>query len=422
MKVQHLKINKENVKKYAKKAFKITRNTLIGIVSFATVATTGYAGCVHISLNNITINKESVKEIVKSYGDEPITLIGFNDSQTMNLNFCFWEANAMEYVKNELVNQGATVNFVNTASLKYNKTNHIDKMLTNNLSIEEIKTLNLIGAKTYFTELSSQINFPIDLNFIGPLFADSVKDGDEAMHISTMIKHSSSPIIIYTSGANDLMRALNNNPMSIKKYDENGNINDSYLYSVYKSNQAFVLDNIMKQVEINSKNIYSVNPNSKIYALSLYVPSNITGEDMQPFIEIIDKYNQRLDELCKIYGIHYISTAELAPVYTEKNNFHISEKGHKTLANLLIQEIAYDCLDTQHYNHSQYSNNLNITNQGLNGFANELKDDMQKMSIENYEGLNSNYLNTVYEAIKSEIQSEVDVANKSKEYIKQKKN
>lgn len=177
----------------------------------------------------------------------------------------------MEYVKNELVNQGASVNFVNTASLKYNKTNHIDKMLTNNLSIEEIKTLNLIGAKTYFTELSSQINFPIDLNFIGPLFADSFKDGDEAMHISTMIKHSSSPIIIYTSGANDLMCALNNNPMSIKKYDENGNINDSYLYSVYKSNQAFVLDNIMKQVEINSKNIYSVNPNSKIYALSLYV-------------------------------------------------------------------------------------------------------------------------------------------------------
>lgn len=421
MKKQYLKINKDNVKKYAKKALKITRNTLIGIVSFTTVATTGYASAVHFSLNNISINKDSVKEIVKFYDNEPITLICFNDSQTLNLNFCFWEPNAMEYVQNELVNQGASVNFVNTASLKYNKTNHIDKMLINNLSIEEIKTLNLIGSKTYFTELSSQINFPIDLNFIGPLFADSVKNGDESMHISSMIKNSSHPIIIYSSGANDLMRTLNNNPLSIKKYDKNGNINDSYLYSIYKSNQSFVLDDIMKQVETNFKNIYSVNPNSKIYALSLYVPSNITGEDMQPFIEIINKYNQRLDELCKIYGVHYISTAELAPVYTEKNNFHISEKGHKTLANLLIQEIAHDCLDTQHYNHSQYSNNFNITNNGLNGFANQLNDDMQKIVIENYERLNSNYLNTVYQAIKSEIQSEVDVANKSKEYIKQKK-
>ncbi len=408
-------INKDFLKKCAKKTLKVTRNTLIGIATISAVTIGGYSAYIHNSLKKIEIDQEAVNSIVKKYEDEEITFICLNDSQAININPCFWEPNAIEYIENSLVEQGANVQFINASSLKFNKTNHIDKMLDSNLSYEEIKNLNLLGAKAAFSKISSDFHIPIDCGFIGSVFAEPVKEGDDSLYISSTIQNSNNPIILYTCGGNDLMRALNNNPLSIKKYDKKGNITDNYLYSVYKANQEATLDNILINVENNFKNIYEINPSSQIYALSFYIPNNINGEDMEPFVKIINDYNKRFEELCNKYNVHYISTTDLAKVYIETANFHISEKGHKILANLLINEIAKNDFN---FVEMDYQKNSDIKNKGLSEFANSLNEDIALVPYEDYDELNSTYLYEVQQTIKGEFAEERDLANQAKELTK----
>lgn len=407
-------MNKTFLKKLAKKTLKITKNTLIGIATISTVGVGGYSAYIHNSLSKIEIDQSKVKKIVETYDDE-ITFVCLNDSQAININPCFWEPNAVEYIENAFIKQGANVQFINSSSLKFNKTNHIDKILDNNLSYEEIKNLNLLGAKAAFSKISSDFHIPIDCGFIGSVFVDPVKDGDESLYISSTIQNSNNPIILYTCGANDLMRALNNNPLSIKKYDKDGNIADNYLYSVYKANQNSTLDNIINDVENNFKNIYALNPSCQIYALSLYLPNNVSGEDMQPFVKIINEYNKRFKELCDDYNVHYISTSDLAEVYMETANFHINEQGHKILANLLINEIAKNNLSLIENNCQK---NSIIQSKGLSGFACSLNDEIDLVPCEDYNELNAEYLYEVQKTIKGEFAEERDLSNKAKELTK----
>lgn len=406
--------NKTFLKKMAKKTLIITRNTLIGVATISTVGIGGYSAYIHNSLNKIEIDQNKVKSIVETY-DKEITFVCLNDSQAININPCFWEPNAVEYIEKSFIEQGANVQFINASSLKFNKTNHIDKILDNNLSYEEIKNLNLLGAKAAFSKISSDFHLPIDCGFIGSVFVEPVEEGDESLYISSTIQNSNNPIILYTCGANDLMRALNNNPLSIKKYDKDGNIADNYLYSVYKANQDSTLDNIINDVEINFKKIYSLNPSCQIYALSLYLPNNVTGEDMQPFVKIINDYNKKLKELCDNYNVHYISTSDLAEVYMETANFHINEQGHKKLANLIINEIAKNNLTLLDNNHQK---NSFIQSKGLSGLASSLNDEINLVPYENYDELNAKYLYEVQQTIKDEFAEERDLSNKAKELTK----
>lgn len=413
-------VNGVALKRIAKKTLKVVRNTMIGVVSLAIISAVGlggYSAYMHHVLNKIELDQEKVKDIVDCYNGEKITFVGLNDSQLVNLNVCFWEPNVIEYIEEAFKKEGANVQFIDAASLRFNKTNHIDKILDSNLSYEEIKTLNLLGAQEAFSRVSSDFNLPIDIGFLGSLFVDSIEEKDSSIYISTEIQNSNHPIILYTSGANDLMRALNNNPLSIKKYAKDGSINDSYLYSVYKAKQHSTLDHIMNNIENNFENIYSINPTSQIYALSIYIPNNMTGEDMQPFAQIINNYNQRLEQLCNKWGAYYISTASLASIYMETDNFHINEKGHKNLANLLINQIANTLTPNDIENFNDFKK-TEIKNKGLSEFSNRLNEDIKLVPQENYPEINYSYLKSVCESIQKEISEERDLANNANEKVK----
>ncbi len=412
--MKNIQINYEAVKKCTKKTLKIVRNAFIGTITVAIVAATTYIACVDISLGQIQFDNDEVSEIVSQYNDSPITILCLNDSQGLNLNPCFWLPSFPEYIAETLEKEGASVQFINASSLKFNKTNHIDKMLYENLSYKEIKILNELGAQSALSKVSTDIHSPIDFGFVGSLLADSVKDGDEDIYISTVLQESQNPIILYSSGANDLMRELNNNPLSISKYSDDGTINESYLYSVCKANDSDTLKRIMNQISNNFKNIYTLNPESQIYALSIYVPNSVMDESF--IVEIIDEYNNQLQKICEEYGAHYISTAELAPIYMGNSSFHINEVGHKRLADFIIGEIASDCSS---FDTCKLDNTIDIqrTDEGLNGLSNRLYNDIKSITLENYNSISNSYLMYVQQKVQKEIEGEVEIAKEALQKI-----
>ena len=101
----------------------------------------------------------------------------------------------------------------------------------------------------------------------------------------------------------------------------------------------------------------------------------------------------------------------------ETDNFHINEKGHKNLANLLINQIANTLTPNDIENFNDFKK-TEIKNKGLSEFSNRLNEDIKLVPQENYPEINYSYLKSVCESIQKEISEERDLANNANEKVK----
>ena len=338
-----------------------------------------------LKLNNVDIYFLNRYDIEKHYEDHDINIFIFNDSQGINLNAGFWKDSYPEYLAKSL-----DANVVDCSSLRYNKTSHINYILKNNLSVEEFKKINNEATNVAISKVVSDlgINSQIIQNAIGGLgemaFKQKVNRDDDDKHTSDMLKESYEPIVIYSSGANDLMYLLNCNPMSLKKYDDNLNETDQYKYAMSVIKNGNIIDSVINNIDTNIKNILAINPDSHIYVLSIYKPKFFRDNDYDELIKFIDDYNEALRSLCEKRNIRYIDEEELGNVYNlSSSNFHINEVGHKVLASALVDEISdsLDSEDVNHYFDFKYEDN------GLDGLYKDLVDEVSTItpySSDNY--------------------------------------
>lgn len=378
-----------------KKILKRTGLVLCTIALSGTIAVGSYNAYLNSKLDKIEISKEKIEVIQEYYSsvDQPITIFVMNDSQGLNLNLGFWKNSYPEYLEEEL---GATV--IDASSLRFNKVSHIDMLLDNNLTVAEMKELNNAGAqyalRKYAEDNGYSLFSGLFSNLGGKIFSQSIEDSDSDTHISDLIRTAYEPIIVYSSGANDLMFFANANPNSLKKYDEDGNITNKYLYAASVLSNSKIVDMVISSIEQNFIKILTINPKSKIFALSIYVPSTLSSEDYQVFASAINEYNDQLKQLCDKYGMCYVDESSFGEIYNDKDyDFHIDVVGHKQLASMLINEIAGHLsmnspIDNQEYNYD---------NDGLDGYYDDLVaviDSVRKPSDEEVE--NNPYLIRVY--------------------------
>ena len=316
-----------------------------------------------------------------------------NDSQGVNLNLGFWKNSYPEYLEEIL-----EANVIDASSLRYNKTCHIDMFLEHNVSLEELKELNNAGAYLAAQTIAKQMNLPVFLqNLLGNLgkniFGQTIFEQDTYTHISDLLREKENPIFIYSSGANDLMFLIHANPSSLIKYDEKGNITSKYIYAKERMEDETTIKQIMDNIESNWKHILSINPNTKIVALSIYVPHSLQNEEYQEFSQAIKRYNAELKQLCEEYNTIYIDEEQLGTIYNQNDsNFHINEVGHKKLASLLVNNIS-SYLESEPITYIEcelYS----YDHLGLEGVYEDLQTEQYKIEypIEN----DNNYLYTVY--------------------------
>lgn len=405
-----VRLRREKIKKILKR----TGLTLCAIALSGTIAVGSYDAYLDAKLDKIEISKEKI-EVIQEYYDEvdqSITIFVMNDSQGLNLNLGFWKNSYPEYLEEEL---GATV--IDASSLRFNKVSHIDMLLDNNLTIAEMKKLNNAGAqyalRKYAEDNGYSLFSGIFSNLGGKIFSQNIEDSDSNTHISDLIRDAYEPIIVYSSGANDLMFLANANPNSIKKYDENGNITNKYLYAASVLSNSEITDMIISSIEQNFIKILTINPKSKVFALSIYVPSSLSNEDYQVFVNAINEYNDQLKQLCDKYGMCYVDESSFGDIYNNKDyDFHIDVVGHKQLASMLINEIASHL----YMNSSIYNQEYNYDNDGLNGYYDDLVTMIDSIREPSDEELESNpYLNRVY---RSQLRGKTEDAEICKKLVK----
>ena len=382
-------------KKTFKKVLKRTGMALCTFVLAGTISVGSYNAYLNSKLDDIEISTESI-ELIKDFydsSDEEINIFIMNDSQGLNLNLGFWKNSYPEYLKDELC-----ANVVDASSLRFNKVLHIDMLLDNNLSVAEIKKLNNEGnqyaLRKFFNENGYSLISGLLSGVSSKVLTQKIEDSDYDVCVSDLLKNSYKPIVIYSSGANDLMFLANATPNSLKKYDEDGNITNKYLYAESVLSNPQTIDFIIDSIEQTFIKILTINPNSKIFVLSIYVPKSFSDEDYKAFVLAINRYNEKLKQLCDNYGLYYVDESSFGDIYNDKDyDFHIDVVGHKQLASMLIDIIATN-IST---NNSFYFEGYTYDSDGLEGFYSDLLEAINIIRKPSDEEIKQNsYLEKVY--------------------------
>lgn len=278
-------------------------------------------------------------ELAKYYQDKGLLLVGLNDSQGLNINSNFLKKDLLDNLASILTTNEFKPDVINAFSLLINKTEHINYLLKANVSIEEIKLAQLYGAVSAFEKVAHDLKVPTNLSRLANVYklVYKVKENDKNIHITTALQNANEPTIIYSSGTNNLMREIDSDPFSIKKQYKLKDIYPNYYYIQSKAKDPKILTKVFDGIRSNFDNLLAINSKSDIYTLGAYIPKSLEKEDMQIFRDLIYKYNETLNEICKSYKINYIDTNQVASdhIYKE-NNFHIDSYGHKTLANYIL--------------------------------------------------------------------------------------
>lgn len=327
---------------------------------------------------------EKLKRLQRHYRNNDLVLVGLNDSQGVNTTTLFGKG-TLEYLRDFLTSEDANSTFINAFSLMFNKTEHIDYFLESNFSVEDIKDLQVTGMVNALEKAMQDFHMPKFIGKIGYIskLLYRKKPGDNKILLSSTIEEAKQPVIVYSCGANDLMREGWSNPFRIGKDYLNRDKNDNYNYALHKLENPLTIKRVIGRVERNINNILGLNDQADIYTLSLYIPKSMKSEGMDIFNDAIAMYNEELEMLCKKYGLAYVDTSENGAKYNNSSlNFHVSTAGHNALA-LQILDKMYDRRNSKDAKEKiQINPTLTVYNHQLYDLLINLKHDLLKLEKE----------------------------------------
>lgn len=231
----------------------------------------------------------------------------------------------------------------------------------------------------------SDVGLPQFLGNIGHLskFIYPINSGDKNIFIADALKEAQDPVVIYSSGVNNLMREVGANPFNIKSLYEKRDTLPNYNYTLEKTKDPDTLNRVIDSMKRNFENILSINGEADIYTLGAYVPKSLEIEEMNIFRELVLKYNDVLKQLCRVYQIYFVDTEEVGKKYnTSLANFHVSTIGHFVLADYILGYMYYNKINrTVSYDRISNSD-FCVTNGGLAGIFEDLYKDYDLVSQE----------------------------------------
>lgn len=284
------------------------------------------------------------EELRKYYKDKGLAIIGLNDSQGVNTTSTFFKEGLLEYIGRALEDEFLRPILIDAFSLTLNKTEHIDSLLKANLSLEEIKLSQVYSVVSALEKVMKDLKLPKFLGKIGYVYKSiyKVNPKDHAILISDTIRTVEEPLIIYSSGVNNLMREVGSNPFGIKGQYKNRDKNPAYYYTLEKSQDPKTLFGVVDGIKRNFESIFGLNEKSDVFALGAYIPKSLDCEEMNIFRELILEYNDLLTNLCNEYGVDFVDTENIGKKYNKSSsNFHITSEGHNVLASYILSKI-YD--------------------------------------------------------------------------------
>ena len=284
--------------------------------------------------------EERRKCVEDFYQDHELLLIGMNDYANSSVVF----NSLLKLIEKEI---NSTVLTVDAGSLTLNKSEHIDITLGYNLTVEEVKIAKLIsiydGVLNFIKErFGKEKAKKIEQSSLNKLLNPSLVRTSELdkVGISDLIRGTSMPLIIHSTGANNLMRVLGTNPYVLEHDYKTRNTNLQFYYSLGKASSDKTVHMVIDGVKSNFENIYTLNPNSRIFSLGLYMPKIFRKERYKEFRELILRYNEALEKLCAEYDVSYIETINKGNTHPNHLiDFNLSLRAQKEIAKMIVQEL-----------------------------------------------------------------------------------
>lgn len=321
-------------------------------------------------MKDIVSDNEKIEKLIQYYRNKGLLMVGLNDSQGVNTTSTFFKKGLLEYMAAALASKDLTPDVINAFSLTMNKTEHIDYFLRNNLTLEEIKLSQVYSAVSALEKVMTDVGLPKFFGKVGNVYKliYTPKNGDEKINISTSLKEVQEPVMVYSSGVNDLMREVGANPFGIKADYKARNKRPNYYYTLAKVNNPESLGKVIDAIERNYNTILGINPKTDIYTLGAYIPKSLESEEMNIFRDLVIAYNEELKNLCKQYGITFVDTEEVGKKYNKSEaNFHISTAGHNALANYILGYMYYNKFEANNSFERKSISPIEISNCGAEG-------------------------------------------------------
>lgn len=359
---------------------------------------------------NIEGKLYDLKEYYKNNNE--FVIIGLNDSQGVNTTTLFRKG-LLEYIADSLKDDDMKMTVINAFSLMFNKTEHINYLLSSNPNLNEIRDLQIYGMVEALKKVFGDFHMPKCLGKIGYVSKTLYrhKESYEDIKITDTLKNAKEPIVIYSCGANDLMREGWNNPFSISKdYKKQ---NDAYKYTLEKLSDPVSVKKVINKVEGNINNILSINDKTDIFTLGLYIPKSMTKIGMEVFIDAIDRYNEFLRELCDKYNLEYIDTESTALIYNKsKSNYHVTTGGHQYLSLEILDRLYdrkfYNLINKEKFQLPEITN-FPLGRNGLYEMLIDLKKDLNAIKMEDAK---TDREKEVFEKKSQELERQVNVVEK----------
>lgn len=321
-------------------------------------------------MKKVISDNEKIEKLIQYYKKKGLLIVGLNDSQGVNTTSTFFKKGLLEYLALALTSEELTPEVINAFSLTMNKTEHIDYFLKNNLSLEEIKLSQIYSVVSALEKVMTDIGLPKFLGKVGNAYRliYNPKIGDDQINISTSLRQAQDPVLIYSSGVNNLMREVGANPFGIKSDYKAKDKKPNYYYTLDKMSNPETLKKVIEAIERNYDMILGLNSKTDIYTLGAYIPKSLQSEEMNIFRDLVLAYNEKLINICKQYGITFVDTEEVGKKYNNsESNFHISTAGHDALANHILWYMYHNIFELNKSSKRDISSLVEITNKGAQG-------------------------------------------------------
>lgn len=239
-----------------------------------------------------------MKKLKPKDNSEIITIISLGSKITGKKTF-------VNYVIDKLKFKAYT-QYINASFYKFSEPEDIESILSNNLSIEDLKSIS--KAEKEFEQDYSLLEENDKPNII-----------DSYIKIVEELTKSNDPIIVYYPNFKELNYII----------ETSNKLNSEEKTKLLKN---IDFDTFFYRIERNIEQIYQINPSAQIFILGNYmdnslstVRKNINNSDSIHIISILRKlisiYNRKLNFICSKYNAIFIEDKNICSKYIPFNNF-----------------------------------------------------------------------------------------------------
>ena len=310
--------------------------------------------------------EDKINWLLQYYQEKGLTIFGFHDLCESVFSSVFSENSLLDDLASNLTTDSFVPFLVDAFSPVIHKPQHIQYMLENNLSLEDVKLSKLYGNLWKIAHVFDDE----DLFYFLESFMDcyykkyKIDSCDYDIYLTDLLRESAEPLIVYSSGFRDLVQRYLGFKNNKKKADFN--------YNYLQLNDSFQVLDIMDKIKRNFESFLDVNSNSDIIVLGC--ENEINKFDLHS--SVILQYYDALKDLCSYYQLTYLDLND------SKKKFGTIRNKNYFITMAILNELYDMKINKTYGNRHKINTNFKQTNEGVRGMIRSIDKDYNHTFVE----------------------------------------